>query len=131
MAKIKEKLLLLSSSVVPTMFLVVSYFKHSPIWIIGTALSLFVLVALLPFCNRRQNLWMFIFVAVFGLPINIYLSKTYTPLVFGDDSKIALLFYSALVFFVLFSVEEIVFAAITRIIWRKQYKLFPKDFDEL
>lgn len=131
MAKIKEKHLLLSSSVVPTAFLVVSYFKHSPVWIIGTALSLFVLVALLPFCNRRQNLWMFIFVAVFGFPINIYLSKTYTPLVFGGDSKIALLFYSALVFFVLFSVEEIVFAAITRIIWKRQYKLFPKDFDEL
>ena len=131
MAKIKEKHLLLSSTVVPTMFLVVSYFKHSPVWIIGTVFSLFLLVTLLPFCHKRENLWMFIFVAVFGLPINIYLSKTYTPLVFGDDSKIALLFYSALVFFVLFSVEEIVFAAITRIIWRKQYKLFPKDFDEL
>lgn len=131
MVQIKDNHLLLTSSIVPTAFLVISYFKHSPVWIIGTALSLFVLVALLPFCHRRENLWMFIFVAIFGLPINIYLSKECTPLLFGDDSSIELFCYSALVFFVLFSIEEIVFATITRIIWRRQYKLFPKDFDEL
>lgn len=131
MVQIKDNHLLLTSSIVPTAFLVISYFKHSPIWIIGTALSLFVLVALLPFCHRRENLWMFIFVAIFGLPINIYLSKECTPLLFGDDSGIELFCYSALVFFVLFSIEEIAFATITRIIWRRQYKLFPKDFDEL
>lgn len=131
MVQIKDNHLLFSSSIIPSAFIVMSYFKHSPVWIIGTALSLFVLVALLPFCHRRENLWMFIFVAVFGLPINIYLSKEYTPLVFRDDSVIELIFYSALVFFVLFSVEEIIFATITRIIWRRQCKLFPKDFDEL
>ena len=131
MVQIKDNHLLLTSSIVPTAFLVISYIKHSTIWIIGTALSLFVLVALLPFCHRRENLWMFIFVAIFGLPINIYLSKECTPLLFGDDSGIELFCYSALVFFVLFSIEEIAFATITRIIWRGQYKLFPKDFDEL
>ena len=131
MVQIKDNHLLLTSSIVPTAFLVISYIKHSTIWIIGTALSLFVLVALLPFCHRRENLWMFIFVAIFGLPINIYLSKECTPLLFGDDSGIELFCYSALVFFVLFSIEEIAFATITRIIWRRQYKLFPKDFDEL
>lgn len=130
MVQIKDTHLLLSSSAIPTAFLVISYFKQSPVWMIGTALSIFVLIATLPFCKRRESLWSFIFVAVFSIPTNIYLSKEYTPLILGDSSKIVLFFYSCLVFFVLFSVEELLFATVTRLIWRKQYKVFPKDFDE-
>jgi len=130
MASIKNEHLLLSSSVVPAVFLAVSFFRHSPLWIIGTGLSLFAMVALLPFCRKRENLWMFIFVAVFGTPVNIFLVKEYTWYLAGDDSRVVTFFYGALLFFVLFSVEEIVFSLITRLIWRKQYKLFPKDFDE-
>lgn len=130
MVKIKEKGSLVCASIFPTLFLIVSYVERSPQWIIGTVISLFVIIAVFPMFRKMENLWMFLFVAVFGFPINIFLAKLITPIIFVNDSKIILVIYSALVFFVLFSVEEIVFGLITKILWRRQYKLFPREFDE-
>ena len=130
MDKIKNILWQLALVFLPILFTLIAFKKQAPIWTIGTVVSLFIMTALLPVCHKRENLWMFLFAAFFGLPINIRLSKEVTVLLFGDNSTFENIIYGMMVYFMLFSIEEITFAVITRFIWRKQYKLFPKEFDD-
>ena len=124
----KKSRLQLGIGVLPAIFTVIAYFK-SPYWIIGTAVTLFALVGILPFCRHRQNLWMFLFVGVFSIPVNISLTKSIALSMLSYETPLCTIINAALVFFVLFSVEEVAFAAVTRIIWRKQYRLFPSEFN--
>ena len=131
MVQVKSKTLLAAFALAPTAFLIISYIKQAPLWLLGAAISLFFIVATVPACRKRENMWMFVLVALFSFPVNTYLTYIITPVVFETYNKLTTIIYMALVFFVLFSVEEILFAFITRIIWRKQYRLFPKEFDDL
>lgn len=67
---------------------------------------------------------MFIFVAIVGLPINIWLSyMLVSEGVISSGFLIGDVVWGAMLFFVFLSVEEIVFGVITRMIWKKQYKI--------
>lgn len=67
---------------------------------------------------------MFIFVAIVGLPINIWLSYMLVSeglvcsgFLIGD------IIWGTMLFFIFLSIEEIVFGIITRMIWKRQYKI--------
>ena len=130
MFHLKNKNFQLFSAAVPAVFIVFSLIKNNPFLIIGAVISLFVLVGVLDITKKRQSLWVFVLTAILGLPPNIYYTIKLTPLIFDDKNKFFLAVYAMLLFFILFSVEEIVLLAISRIIWRRQYKPFPREFDE-
>lgn len=67
---------------------------------------------------------MFIMVALAGLPINIRLSYwLVSEDVISFGFLIDKILWVAVLCCVFFSVEEIAFGIITRLIWRKQYKV--------
>lgn len=90
---------------------------------------LFLLVKFLPFCRHRENLWMFTFTAISVIPINCYVIRKMDLLVYFNGSMVKCFLWSVLVFFILLAVEEIVLGLITRLIWRRQYKLPVFDDD--
>lgn len=87
-------------------------------------LSLFVIIGVVPLFRKRESLYMFILVAVAGLPINIRLSYwLVSEELISSGFLIGNILWGALLCCVFFSVEEIVFGVVTRMIWKKQYKL--------
>lgn len=112
------------TGIVPVI-LSISFFKHNAWWILGLCvLSLFILVATIPLFKKRESLCMFLLVAAAGLPLNLkfaywLIDKSYIWL----DSFFGNLCYVVLICCILFSIEEIVFGVITRLMWRRQYKL--------
>ncbi len=89
---------------------------------------LFAMVRFLPFCHKRENLWMFVFAAMAVIPINIHLIHKLNLPYWVDNSTIMCCLWSVLLFLMLLSVEEIVLGLITRFIWKRQYRL-PRFFD--
>ena len=89
---------------------------------------LFVMVGLLPFCHRRENLWMFAFSAISVIPINIYILQSIDLSHYFDDSLIKTCLWSVLLFFILLAIEEISLGLVTRFVWKRQYKL--PDFND-
>ncbi len=95
---------------------------HSWIFLLLAVLSLFVIVGTVPLFRRRESLYMFIFVAIAGVPINIVLSYWLVSeglvsagFVIGD------ILWGMLLCCVFLSVEEIIFGVVTRMIWKRQY----------
>lgn len=95
---------------------------HSWIFLLLAVLSLFVIVGTVPLFRRRESLYMFIFVAIAGVPINIGLSYWLVSeglvsagFVIGD------ILWGMLLCCVFLSVEEIIFGVVTRMIWKRQY----------
>lgn len=87
-------------------------------------LSLFVIIGVVPLFRKRESLYMFILVAVAGLPINIRLSYwLVSEELISSGFLIGNILWGALLYCVFFSVEEIVFGVVTRMIWKKQYKV--------
>lgn len=98
--------------------------NQSWLFLLICVLSLFIIVGIVPVFKRRESLYMFILVAVAGLPINIRLSYWLVAEEFiSSGFLIGNILWGALLCYVFFSVEEIVFGIITRMIWKKQYKL--------
>lgn len=112
------------TGIVPVI-LSISFLKHNAWWILGLCvLSLFILVATIPLFKKRESLCMFLLVAAAGLPLNLkfaywLIDESYIWL----DSFFGNLCYVVLICCILFSIEEIVFGVITRLMWRRQYKL--------
>ncbi len=92
-----------------------------------SVLFLFVLVRVLPWCRKRENLFIFIYSVGVVTPINIVIIRSLNWTDFLDNG-FQIVLWSLLSFFMLFAVEEIVLGIITRFIWKKQYKL--PEFDE-
>ncbi len=95
---------------------------HSWVSLLLAVISLFVIVGTVPLFRRRENLYMFIFVAIAGVPINIWLSYWLVSeglvsagFVIGD------ILWGLLLCCVFLSVEEILFGVVTRMIWKRQY----------
>lgn len=105
---------------------------YKSLWLIAVAvLVMFVLVGILPYCRKHENLWVFIITALSALPINWFLFMKYTILRYylcgGEDgiiSKMVIFEYML----ILMGVEQVILGLIARFIWRKQYKLYiPVD----
>lgn len=100
--------------------------KHS-IWIAGIAVVvLFLIVKNVPICRRRENLWMFLLVAASSVPVNLSaVINLFQAGYWGGDFFLLSLFRGALLYLVLFSIEEIVFGYVTRLLWKRQNTFCP------
>lgn len=98
--------------------------NHSWLLLMLCVLSLFIIVGVVPVFKRRESLYMFILVGIAGLPINVRLSYWLVSEEFiSSDFLVGNILWGALLCCVFFSVEEIVFGVLTRLIWKKQYKI--------
>lgn len=114
----------LAIGLIPTLLSVLFLVRRSGLLLFFCILSLFVIVGAVPLFKKRESLWMFIFVAVAGLPINICLSYFLISEDFiGSGFWVGNILWGVLLCCVFFSVEEIVFGIVTRLIWRKQIRI--------
>lgn len=109
---------------IPAVLSIMTVLKHSVILFVLLVIIHFVILRIVPAFKGRENLWMFIFVAISSVPLNIYILTFVNEweLLFGTIFVLGIL-KCILYYVILFSVEEIIFGVITRLIWRKQYKL--------
>lgn len=94
--------------------------------LIFSVISLFILVAFLPVCEKRENLWMFVFSSVSLFPANIRFSVLISQwaengLYLDSVFKKTIVFLIAL--HILFCIEQIILGFFTRLLWRRQYKV--------
>lgn len=99
-----------------------------------TSVILFILIAFgmllllnIPVFKHRENLWMFVIATFATIPINISLVMTISESYFFDYDIVATsVFAGFIIYAILFAVEQIALGLITRIFYRKQYKLFKE-----
>lgn len=87
-------------------------------------LAHFIIMGIVPAFRKRENVWMFILVAVTSIPINIFilLQLNRIDMLFNSLFVLGVL-RCVLYYSVLFSIEEIIMGLITRLLWKKQYKI--------
>lgn len=107
--------------------------RFKSVWLVlATVILIFILVSVLPFCRKRENLWLFIFCAVCSIPINYFLLTEFPQwkyLIYSG--KIS--YYMTLIemILILTGVEEVVVVIIGCRIWKRQYALYiPVGKDE-
>lgn len=109
---------------------------YKMLWLIPVAvISMFVLVGTLPFCRKRENLWMFVLTAFCSISVNWFLLTNFeiwkNVLYSGGENRILTKIVIVEYMMVLTGVEEIILGLLTRMLWRKQYKLYiPVDEEE-
>lgn len=94
--------------------------------LIGSVILLFLLVAFLPVCEKRENLWMFVFSSISLLPANIRFSVLISQWAEEElywDSTFMKIIILLIALHVLFCMEQIILGFITRLLWRRQYKV--------
>lgn len=102
------------------------YFTGKNYMLIISVISLFLLVAFLPVCEKRENLWMFVFSSVSLLPANIRFSVLISKWAEEElywDSAFMKIIITLLALHILFCMEQIILGFITRLLWRRQYKV--------
>lgn len=106
------------------------------LWLIPVVIiSMFVFVGTMPFCRKRENLWMFVLTAFCSMPVNWFFLTNFeiwkNVLYSGEGNSILTLIVIIEYAMVLTGVEEIILGLVTRFLWRKQYKLYiPVDEEE-
>lgn len=114
----------LTMGILPTILSMVFLINKSWVTLLVYVVSLFVIVGIVPVFKRRESLYMFILVGLSGLPINIKLSYwLVSEELISSGFLIGNILWGMLLCCVFFSVEEIIFGVITRVIWKRQYKI--------
>ena len=110
--------------VIPAVLSTMAVLKRSMILLALLIVIHFVILRVVPSFKGRENVWMFIFVAVSSIPLNIYVLILVNEwgFLFGSMFILGIL-RSVLFYVILLSLEEIVMGVVTRLIWKRQYKL--------
>lgn len=110
--------------VIPAVLSTMAVLKRSMILLALLIVIHFVILRVVPSFKGRENVWMFIFVAVSSIPLNIYVLILVNEWGFLFGSMFILGILRSVLFYVmLLSLEEIVMGVVTRLIWKRQYKL--------
>lgn len=57
---------------------IAAYYKS--VWLVAvTVITMFIMVAVLSFTHKRENLWLFILCGICSIPINIFLVNEFLP----------------------------------------------------
>ena len=93
----------------------------SPFLGIVSILAIYLVVALLPYTKRHENIWIFLLSSIYNIPINIRLISTLGRefILEGEVVLLHLMRY-VLIYVIVFCVEQIVLGFIARLIWRRQ-----------
>lgn len=114
----------------PFLLAIISAYYKS-IWLMAaTVITMFIMVAVLPFTHKRENLWLFILCGICSIPINIFLVNDFLPwkkYIFHSYHGLSNILLMVGLTLICTSIEEILVALVGRIIWKKQYDLMlPK-----
>lgn len=93
--------------------------KFSWEYVVIIAAVILLLVKLMPFTKAYENIWVFLLTFISFVPMNIKLASFIERNIFEWNGFLRGIWFVFL-WFVLFSVEEIVMGLIARLIWRKQ-----------
>ena len=109
---------------IPAVLSLITVLKHSVVLLVLMIISHFIIIKFVPVFKGKENVWMFVFVAISSIPINFYIMLLLNEwdLLFTSFFALGVL-RCILYYLVLFSMEEIIMGITTRVIWRKQYKL--------
>lgn len=93
----------------------------SVLLIVLAVLSHFVVLWLTPCCRGRENIWMFVLVAISSIPLNLFCLRWLyeEDLLFGSFFVLGI-FRIMLYYTVLLSIEEVIMGLFSRLIWQKQ-----------
>lgn len=111
---------------IPLTLSLVFYYFDNILILTAAVLSLFLLVSILPVCKKRENLWMFIFSGISLFPANIrsalLLFDRLKDEIYMDSGFLKV---TAVLFLlhILFCIEQLSLGILTRLVWRKQYKV--------
>lgn len=124
LVKKQNKYYWIAFALIPLMFSVAFVFYQSVLLTVLMIISPFVIVGTVPIFKKTQNIWMFLIVSVTVIPVNSYMICAIFSLGSLEDYNLFnKILYGAMLYCVFFSVEEILFGVITRLIWRNQYKI--------
>lgn len=113
-----------TASLLPISLSIVGAIRHSPILIVLMPIALLISVALTPWARKRENIWMFLLVAVSGVPVNIIVIRWLLGLSFFETHFFVLAFFrSVVLYLMLLSMEELILGVVIRMIWKNQYKI--------
>jgi hypothetical protein len=122
--KKQKKYYQIAFALIPLLFSVAFVFYQSVLLTVLMIISSFVIVGTVPIFKKTQNIWMFLIVSVTVIPVNSYMICAIFSLGSLEDYNLFnKILYGAMLYCVFFSVEEILFGVITRLIWRNQYKI--------
>ena len=122
--KYYQKYYQIAFALIPLLFSVAFVFYQSVLLTVLMIISSFVIVGTVPIFKKTQNIWMFLIVSVTVIPVNSYMICAIFSLGSLEDYNLFnKILYGAMLYRVFFSVEEILFGVITRLIWRNQYKI--------
>lgn len=119
----KKNAALRASTILLPMCMSVAPLSSRPV--IGSFLlciAIFLAATFVPGFKHRENLFVFLMVWLFGIPVNLRITLFIIRFMELRSTLTAIL-YGAFIALLLFSVEEIAFGVFTRLIWRKQYKV--------
>ena len=97
----------------------------SVIWVISWGVILFVIVGVFPVYRHQHNIWLFILTAVGSIPINTKLLGYELLLAMFDSGVpiIGTLIARVQVYFMLFTLQEIVVGIVGQMVWSKQWEV--------
>ncbi len=110
------------AAVIPFSFAAVAAFNHAVWAILLAILSLYFIIGINPLLRKRANLWTFLFVGIAGIPINCCATYFFLHSFLDDPPFLRGLLWALTFFCLLFSLEELVFGVVTRLIFPHQTK---------
>ena len=130
----RRKIQLLGLIILPMATSILSAY-YKALWLLPVVVILiFILIGTMPICRKNENLWMFVLTGFCSIPVNVFLLTKFNVWMdylyngSGKIHKIALIIGYTIV---LTGMEEIILGVLTRVLWKKQCKLYiPVDNDE-
>ena len=130
----RRKIQLLGLIILPMATSILSAY-YKALWLIPVVVILiFILIGTMPICRKNENLWMFVLTGFCSIPVNVFLLTKFNVWMdylyngSGKIHKIALIIGYTIV---LTGMEEIILGVLTRVLCKKQCKLYiPVDNDE-
>lgn len=114
----EKKIISYAAVLIPFVLSLVSVLTFSiPVLVVCVAV-IFLEVALVPLFKGYENVWMFVISALALIPTNTALSylAVDSGILFEVDGAFTFIVYAATVYFVLFSMEQILFGVVARFI---------------
>ncbi len=101
----------------------------------ATGFLIFIFVAVVPYCRKRESLWVFLLIGAASIPINLFILGKYDLWIYltASGEKHGIVYYMSLIEYTLLlsSIEEIIGGLIARLIWKRQYKLVIPVEDDI
>ena len=97
--------------------------RHSWLWFLLMAAAIFLMTAILPICSGRESVWVFLVGLIACTPPNLMLLRRLSRSILADimaETWFDGVLWFALVWLVMISLESLLFALLSRLLWRDQ-----------